>query len=213
LANDVNDMFDIPNEDSVDVEFDETSLFLTESRFPGEDRFEGGTRFNVGVRYNAEGNGWSFDSVYGRVFRLEENLDFSENSGLRDQSSDHVGAFSFRFPPYLSLTNRFRVGDEDFDIRRNEFTAAVSVDRFKGELDYVFLEADPLAGFDDDRQEISGSMSLRLTDTLTAYGDARRDIEDSRFVDSRAGLRFENECCSIDANVSRRFNEDRERML
>ena len=44
------DVNDIPNEDSLLVEFDETSLFST-NRFPGTDRYETGTYANVGLRY------------------------------------------------------------------------------------------------------------------------------------------------------------------
>ena len=46
----------IPNEDSQDVEFDDTNLFKP-SRFPGIDRVEGGGKISYGVRYGMFGAG------------------------------------------------------------------------------------------------------------------------------------------------------------
>ncbi len=206
-----NDTIDIPNEDSLDIEFDETNLFSLESRFPGEDRFESGTRANLGVRYNFEAdNGLGFEAVYGRVVRQRDNNEFNDATGLRDRYSDHVGAFRLTLPPYFDITHRIRLDGDTNEISRNEVYASADYGRFKGTLGYVFVEADPLAGFDEDREEIVATGALRVSENFTIYGGARRDINDARFVYSEGGVRYENECCSIDFSVDRRFNDDRD---
>ncbi len=206
-----NDTLDIPNEDSLDIEFDETNLFSLESRFPGEDRFESGTRANIGVRYNFEAHsGLGFEAVYGRVARLRDNNEFSSATGLDERLSDHVGAFRLTLPPYFDITHRFRLDGDTNDISRNEVYASADYGRFKGTLGYVYVEADPLAGFNDDREEIVATGALQVSENLTLYGGARRDLEDARFVFSQGGVRYENECCSIDFSVDRRFNDDRD---
>jgi len=202
---------DIPSEDSVDTEFDETSLFSLDSRFSGEDRFEGGTRANIGVRYNYESDaGFEVEAVYGRVARLRENTDFSASSGLRDTLSDHVGSINLTLPPYFDITHRFRIDGDDGSFRRNEVYAQGQQGVLTGGIGYVFLEADPSSGFNEDREEVYTSGSLRLNDEWTLYGSARGDLEESRFVEAAGGLRFSNECCTVDLSVERRFNDDRD---
>ncbi len=206
-----NDDDQLPNEDSLDIEFDETNLFSRDSRFPGLDRFESGTRANLGVRYNLETeSGAEFEAVYGRVVRLRDNDEFSDASGLKDQLSDHVGALRLTLPPYLDITHRFRIDGDENEFRRHELYAQAEYGTAKGTLGYVYVKADPFAGFTDDREEVYGSGSIKLAEEWTLYGSARHDLNESRFVSSRGGLRYENECCAVDLSVKRRFNDDRD---
>jgi LPS-assembly protein len=206
-----NDNDQIPNEDSLDIEFDETSLFSLDSRFPGLDRFEGGTRANIGVRYNLEtDSGTEFEAVYGRVARLRDNNEFSDASGLREQLSDHVGALRLTLPPYFDVTHRFRIDGDDNEFRRHELYARGQHGPAQGSLGYVFVKADPFAGFNEDREEVYASAALKVAEEWTLYGSTRHDLEDSRFVFSGGGVRFENECCAVDLSVKRRFNDDRD---
>ena len=202
---------DIPNEDSLDTEFDETSLFALDSRFPGEDRFEGGSRANIGVRYGFEAeSGLAFEAVYGRVVRLRDNTDFSSFSGLRDEISDHVGAMRLTLPPYFDITHRFRYDGDSDSFRRQELYAQGTYGPVSGGIGYTFLAANPDAGFDVDREELYGNAALRVSDEWTVYGSGRSDLETSRFVSAGGGVRFENECCAVDLSVDRRFNDDRD---
>lgn len=211
VAPDTDDPLDIPNEDSLDIEFDETNLFSTGSRFPGQDRFESGTRVNAGVRYDYQSDsGLEFEAVYGRVFRFDDNNDFSAASGLRNSESDHVGAVRLSLPPYFDIVHRMRLESGDLSVRRNEVYATMNYGRVDAELDYVFVEADPVAGFNEDREEIAGALGFKINENWRAYTSARHDFEESRFINVRGGLSYENECCALDFTVKRRFNDDRD---
>jgi len=202
---------DIPNEDSIDTEFDETSLFSLDSRFSGDDRFEGGSRANIGVRYNFESEtGLELEAVYGRVVRLRDNNEFSSSSGLQDELSDHVGALNLTLFPHFDITHRFRIDGDKGKFKRHEFYGEGRYGPVSGGVGYIFLDADPLAGFDDDREEVFGNAAVKISDELTLYGSSRADLEDSRFVFAGGGLRYENECCAVDLSVKRRFNDDRD---
>jgi len=201
----------IPNEDSLDTEFDETSLFALDSRFPGEDRFEGGSRANLGVRYNYESeSGLEFEGVYGRVVRLRDNEDFSAFSGLREELSDHVGAMRLTLPPYFDITQRFRIDGDGDQFRRNEVYAQGRYGPVSGGIGYTFLAANPDAGFDTVREELFANAAVKVSEEWTVYGSGRTDLQESRFVSARGGVRFENECCAVDLSVKRRFNDDRD---
>ncbi len=93
-----------PNEDSVQVEFDESNLFST-NRFPGFDRQELGFRANVGVNYTRyDPSGWNFGATAGRIFREKDLGQFSTGSGLAGKNSDWVSAFSLSFPNNFEMT-------------------------------------------------------------------------------------------------------------
>ncbi len=116
----------IPNEDSQEVEFDDTNLFSS-SRFSGLDRVESGPRVNYGVRWAAYGAGGGHTSVLvGQSYRLKEDDTFAEGSGLDGQ------AFRRRRPrpgvaePVPRSDVPDRLDKEDFTPRRNE---GVGLDR------------------------------------------------------------------------------------
>jgi len=202
---------EFPNEDSLDLNFDETILLTGESRFTGLDRIEGGPRANIGVRYDYEApNGLAAEVVYGRVFRLEDNNDFSETSGLQNAESDHVGALRLTFDPYFDVTGRFRANEDNFDLERVEVYARGSYGPISAVGAYARVGADAFSGFSEDREEISGRAILRITEEISVYAEGRRDLESSRLVDAEGGIKFENECCVIDFSSSRRSNDDRD---
>jgi LPS-assembly protein len=202
---------DIPNEDSLDLNFDETNLLIGESRFAGIDRFEAGSRLNAGIRYDfTNDSGFGVEAVYGRVFRLEDNDAFSQTSGLRNADSDHVGALRLKFDPYFDVTARFRADQDDFDLERREVYARGSYGPVSAVGSYAHIAADAFGGFASDRQEIAGKAILRINEEVRLHGSARHDLEDGRLVDAEGGVIYENECCFIDFSVSRRNNDDRD---
>lgn len=203
---------EIPSEDSIDAELDELGIF-SENRFPGLDRWEEGPRLTAGVRYQrlARDGGVNIDATLGQSYRLRESTEFSSFSGLRDASSDIVGSWQLSFddPGFgedLTLGHRFRTTDR-LNFQRNEAYASADLfDNFRMKGTYVFLNADPSVSADDDRSEINGELELDITDFWTVSGGARRDIENTRFVDARGGLRYSDECLELNFGVSRRFN-------
>jgi len=202
---------DIPNEDSLNLNFDETNLLIGESRFAGNDRFEAGSRLNAGIRYDfTSDSGLGVEAVYGRVFRLEDNDAFTTTSGLRNADSDHVGALRLSFDPYFDVTGRFRADEDDFDLERREVYARASYGPVSAVGSYAHIAEDPFGGFSSDREEIAGKAIVRLNEEVRLYGRARHDLEDGRLVDAEGGVIFENECCFIDFSVSRRNNDDRD---
>jgi LPS-assembly protein len=197
---------EIPNEDSRVVEFDETNLFDT-SRFPGYDAVEEGPRLNLGLRYELiSPDGLGVDAMVGRVLRPEGLEEFSSGSGLRDAASDWVGSWAVRYDPYLTLRHRVRVGD-GLSLTRNEFEGSFAYGGGELSLGYIFLEEDPAVEAPDDREEIFARGSYDVDRNWTVSALMRRNLEDNRFVEAGAGLTFENECCSVELFVKRRFTD------
>ena len=150
------------------------------------------------------------EAVYGRVFRLEDNSDFSETSGLQNAESDHVGALRLSFDPLFDVTGRFRASEDDLDLERVEVYARGSYGPISAVGAYARVGADAFSGFTEDREEISGKGVVRITKEISAFLGARRDLENSRLVDAEGGITFENECCVVNFSASRRSNDDRD---
>ncbi len=198
---------DIPNEDSLITEFDETSLFERD-HFSGFDRVEEGPRFNLGVRYALSSDfGVGFDATVGRVLRFDAADEFSSGSGLAGTTSDWVGTWSASYDPYVTVSQRLRVADDGFEVTRNEALVALNLGPARLDLGYVFFEADPGEDAFVDREELTARALLEVTDEWSVNGFLRRDLEEREFVNLGGGVRFANECCSVQAFVRRSFTD------
>ncbi|HSF97000.1 MAG TPA: LPS assembly protein LptD [Thermohalobaculum sp.] len=197
---------EIPNEDSLVNEFDETNLFDV-SHHSGVDAFEEGPRFNLGLRYERiAADRVHVDAAVGRVLRLRDADEFSPGSGLDRTTSDWVGAWSVGYDPYVRVRQRMRIED-DFTITRNEIATDLTFGRFSLTGGYTFLAADPGIEVVEDREEVSGRAAIKLNRNWTLSGEMRRDIQLDEFVEIIGGLAYANECCEIELFVKRRFTE------
>ena len=196
---------EIPNEDSLVTEFDETGLF-DRNHFSGIDGFEEGPRLNLGLRYALLGAGpLAFDASLGRVLRLDDVDAFGGGSGLANAQSDWVAAWSAGWSPYLRLRHRFRVGAEDGALSRNEAALSVALDPVRLNAEYIFLDADPVADAPRDREEVAANLAIDVTDEWALTGSLRHDLERGEFVFLGGGVRFANECCSLSVFLRRNF--------
>jgi len=194
----------VPNEDSLQVEFDETNLFGL-NRFPGEDRIETGFRANVGVSYRRyDPSGWNLGVDIGQVFRFSESDQFSDGSGLSGKSSDILAAVSFELPPRYGFASRLLVSP-GVGIRRAESEISLHFDRFNVEAAYVFLAADVLADSPIDRSETVVSANYHISENWKTSMELRRDLLASQNIFGEFGVIFQNECVEVAVSLSRRF--------
>jgi LPS-assembly protein len=200
---------DIPNEDSLDFEFDDTNIFDL-NRFPGRDRVDSGTRFDYGLKWTVGfENGGSAGAFIGQSYRLTENDDvFAEGSGLEDKLSDLVGRVQLRPFEYLDLLYRFRLDKDDLNADRSEFDIKVGPRALNLDLSYFFIN-----GTNDefgDREEIAFGISSRLTENWSVGFRHRRDLIEDRALRSAISLTYQDECFLIEGVAQRTNFRDRE---
>ncbi len=208
---DVDNSSNIPNEDSISVEFDETNLF-SQNRFPGFDRIETGLRLNYGFKASLYGDGGGYtNATIGQVLRLDNNSDFDINSGLSNDSSDIVAAVTIAPNEHIDLVGRIRVDPDDLTVRRNEVYAAFSIDRLQLTGSYVFFDEDLTADLLDQREELFVSGKFEITPNWSFSSQLRRDLSsDGGTINAGAGLRYENECLIFEVAFERDFTRDRD---
>lgn len=203
---------DIPNEDSLDLEFDDTNLF-EESRFPGLDRVEEGSRITYGGRFGAIGpSGEKFNALFGQSFRFQEDDQFDADSGLDGRFTDYVGRLEFTPEPWLYGRYRFRLDRANFVPVRNEIRAAVGPAWLRFDADYLSLEDDPSVAEEEfrEREEITAGIQVGLGSSLTLRAQTRRDLQADSTVANTFGLIYRHPCLLLIGGVEQQFTEDRD---
>jgi LPS-assembly protein len=137
-----------PNEDSQDVEFDETNLF-SPNRFTGSDLIEGGNRATYGVR-NAvtTDSGGRIDIFGGESYDFSSNSQFPEQSGLTNHFSDYVGRVDFSPANWFNANYGFRLAESDFSPQRQDAYISTGVPIFRPWARYIQAYEDDISTSD-----------------------------------------------------------------
>ncbi len=195
---------DLPNEDSAVAEFDEGNL-LSLSRFAGEDRIETGLRGAVGVTWTRVGSGgWTSTLTFGRAFREDAELAFSESSGLRGTNSDWLIAAQLDFGGDLSFGVRSLLNDAA-DFTKTEARLDWQAEQMQLSAVYAFQPADAEEGRDAELSEWTIDGAYQINDTWAVSGEARYDLVADSPARAAIGVDWRSECVAVGLSVSRRF--------
>jgi len=127
----------IPNEDSVDWEFDETNLFQT-NRSPGFDLYEGGQSVTLAGRATAIlDDGRSASLLVGRRLAAESDPAVPARTGLETSLSDWIFAADATPIKNLRLFARLRLDSSTFTMSALETGASFNTARAEGTVSYV----------------------------------------------------------------------------
>ena len=201
---------EIPNEDSLGLEFDDTNIFNL-NRFAGADRVDSGSRVDYGLNWRAETDSFGvFNAFLGQSYRFSRpDADlFDEGSGLDTKLSDIVGRIQAKPIPEIDLSYRFRVSKDNLNARRNELATTVGPSALRLNLDYIFVESDSDSTGFDDREELRVAARSQFTENWAAFVSHRRDLFDDRALSTKFGLTYSDECFLITGTLSRTFFRD-----
>ena len=200
---------DIPNEDSTELEFDETNLFST-NRFAGLDQVEGGIRLNYGLKWGIYGQKGGSTSVFiGQTYRPRTDGTFAVGSGLEDNLSDLVARIDVAPAEYLNLKYRTRFSPDSLSPNRNEFQLNAGVPAFRVSTNYIFLDRQQDSEFAG-REQISFSATSQINRFWRGRFNILRDIADSETRSAGINLVYENECVLFTTSLTRTFFQDRD---
>ncbi|MDJ0386849.1 LPS assembly protein LptD [Roseomonas sp. E05] len=195
----------IPNEDSLEFEFTDANLFEL-NRFPGRDRQEGGTRVDAALRGAwFFPNGGQLEGLVGRSYRASREEVFEEGSGLEDKASDWVGRVRLSPVPWLDLTARTRLDKDGLTPRLVETQGRVSFGRASVSASYLYTVPSAALTTQQERREVSGSVSGQVTRYWRAGAFGRYDLELNRAVAAGVSLTYEDECLIFDTRFARTY--------
>ena len=195
---------DVPNEESTLVEFDQGNL-LNLSRFPRADRRERGAMAAIGLgwsRFNPAG--WDSHLSIGQVFREDDDASFTTTSGLNGLSSDFLIAGQLISTDGMSLVGR-SLFEPDLNLSKAELRGDFAFKRGRVGGSYVWLQEDLEEDRDAEVSEFTLDGSYQINQFWTASGNWRYDVSSDRAATAGLGLRYENECVTLDLNVKRRY--------
>jgi LPS-assembly protein len=224
----------LPDEDAKSLVLDDTLLFDVD-KFSGYDRFETGTRANLGLQYTFQTNsGFYARTVFGQSIHLsgenpyvDPGLDpsglatcnvvtlvncptnFSPVSGLQTNRSDYVAGLYVTPFAGLNLIAQGRFDEKDWSLQRQDTLLNASYGPISGSVGYTYTAYDPLLGVTNvAQQDLTSSLSLRLTNNWSISGAMRYDI-DARFrIQDSLTLRYADECFVLTATYIETFVEN-----
>lgn len=202
---------DIPNEDSVSFEFDETNLFSL-SRFPGYDRWDGGPKLNYGMRMAAYGESAGYvEFLAGQSLRAKTDDTFTAASGLGDQFSDYVGRLTVSPGRYIQLVDRVRLAQNSgFEVRRHELGTTLGSTANNISISYADLTSTDFLRQTGQQEAIAATMRLQLTKYWATEIRHTRDLKDDGSLLNFGGLRYTDECFDIILFAERTFTVNRD---
>jgi LPS-assembly protein len=200
---------DIPNEDSQNLEFDDTNLF-SDNRFTGLDRVEGGPRLNYGFKWGVFGkNGGSTSLLLGQSYRYKADDSFAVGSGLEGNVSDIVGRVHVSPNSMLDVYYRTRLNQSNLESRRNEVEVNAGVSALRLNTRYVYFDRQQGSEFAG-REEVSGSLSSQINKTWRSSISATQDLVEGDLRTMRMNLTYEDECFLFSTNFNRQFFKNNE---
>ena len=199
----------IPNEDARAIDLEDSNLFAL-NRFPGYDRIEDGVRFTYGVDWKFERPRWRVMANVGQSVRLSNRESIlPDGTGLASKTSDIVGRTEVRYRDFISLTHRYRVDKDSFEMRRNEIDATIGNSSTYAEIGYTKLNRD-IDVVEDlrDREELRFAGRASFLNYWSVFGSAVVNLtdrsEDPTFgsdgfqpLRTRLGAAYEDDCLQV----------------
>ncbi len=199
----------IPNEDSQELELDDTNLFSA-NRFSGIDRVEGGLRAGYGFKWGLYGrSGGSTSLLVGQTYRFKDDDTFGAGTGLNSNQSNYVARVHIRPNSYLDAIYRTRFSHEDFSPDRNEVQFSGGVPALRLGATYTFVSEQESGDFAG-REELNFSGSSTLNKFWRANFSGTQDVVADELRSLSFGLIYEDECVIVATTASRSFFVDRD---
>ncbi len=207
-SNDVRNLNDIPNEDSLDVDFNIAELF-ERNRFAGYDRLDDGSRVTVGGATSYIGDsGRQGELFFGQSYRLsDDNNPFPNGSGLEHDRSDLVGRLRYQGSGGSTFEYGTRLDDETLAANRHDVTMNLIQDPITLAASYFYLA--PLEGNDllEKQEQIQIAPTLQISDEWYLRNSVRYDLsgdQDERGLQIfNVGLDYIGDCMTFSTTLER----------
>ena len=130
----------IPNEDSLDFELDDTNIF-SPSPASGYDRVVTGPRVAYGGQYSVVNRGFgAADVLLGQSYQMKPQTILPVGTGLDHRFSDIVGRTNVSPSSNVQLHYGFRLDHDNLTIRRSELSTSLGPRPLNLQMTYVFYD-------------------------------------------------------------------------
>lgn len=196
---------DVPNEDSLGLEFDTTNLFRA-NRNAGWDRVDGGQRAAYGLRGGWTGNnGSSITGAFGQSYDFARHPSFDTGSGLEESLSDFVGAINADVRDTVNIAYSTRLDNKALVPRVHDLRLYVGPPRLQGWTSYLYVDQPSADGLSQpQRQELGLGGRWKFSDYWALTGSHQRDLERTNgALSTNLNLTYQDECLTFALSASR----------
>ncbi|ACT59614.1 Organic solvent tolerance protein [Hirschia baltica ATCC 49814] len=197
---------EIPNEDSLSFEADESTLFKPNGA-SNYDLWEGGGRYSLGFNAAARwGKNNSINGVFGQRWSDEEDSSFNELTNLSEKESDYVASAALNLGTAFNLSTRLRIDKENFDLKRIDARATVDYWRIKNTFQYFRLDETLAVGGEEGFASLG---TLKINDNWGLIAGIDRNIADELNIRQSYGVYFKDDCSLFQLTYERTQTLDR----
>ena len=200
----------IPNEDSQDVELNDTNI-LNLDRYSGYDRNDTGSRVSYGVNWSSYGKRFGRSSVLlAQSYEFDKDESFANADGQKGNFTDYVGRVYASPNEYFDINYRFKLDKDSYKITYSELASSIGPQILKLYLSYTYFEANETASwYGYERQELYTSLRAMLTKNWSLSVYNRQDLTDNSGSLEHGGfLTYEDECTQLVFNVEKDNSSD-----
>jgi LPS-assembly protein len=190
----------IPDQDSIDFQFDETNLFQVD-KSAGFDLLDSGQRLNVGGRFTMQDDdGFFLSALVGREFRAEPDPSLPFRTGLSGTESDWILAANSTPISGVNFFTRWRIDTNTYGINYMETGVDWKTSRFDGQISYIQEAIDP-DGLPEKDLDFRGEFFIWKNWGLSAYG--AREFQTGHWQEEDFGVVYRDQCIRVEILYTR----------
>ncbi len=202
----------IPNEDSQDIELNDTNI-LNLDRYSGYDRNDTGSRISYGINWSSYGN------ILGRTsFLLAQSYEFDKDESFAAASdqegsfTDYVGRIYASPNEYFDLNYRFKLDKKDYSVTYSELSSGIGSPILRLYLSYIYFQANETSSIQgEERKELFTELKSQLTKNWSVSVYNRQDLaENGGSLEYGGYLAYEDECTRLIFNLEKDNSNDPE---
>jgi len=193
----------IRNEDSLAFELDDSNLFRPNAA-PNYDLWEPGARVSAGLRATARARtGESATLMFGRRWREEQAVGFTEANNLAGETSDWVGAAQVDLGSNLGAQARFRLADDTLDVQRIDLGVRAAVGRFSVTGRYFNINESLISDPDTPSEQLTGLIGVDLARGWRMQAGLTRDLDSDINLRQEIRAIYEDDCTFLEIAYTR----------
>lgn len=200
----------IPNEDSQDIELNDTNI-LNLDRYSGYDRNDTGSRVSYGFNWSSYGNILGRTSaLLAQSYEFSQNESFAEADGQNGSFTDYVGRVYASPNEYFDMNYRFKLDKDDLSITYSELSSSFGPKILRMYIGYIFFPANDTSSIKDaEREELFTSLRTELTKNWSATVYNRQNLaQNGGSLEKGAFISYEDECTKIIFNIQKDNSND-----
>jgi LPS-assembly protein len=193
----------IVNEDSLAFELDDSNLFRPNAA-PNYDLWEPGGRVSAGVRATARAHsGESASIMFGRRWREEQAVGFTEQNNLAGETSDWVAAAQTDLGRNFGAEARLRLDDETLDVQRIDLSVRAAAGRFSAVARYFNVDEALALDPSNPNEELITQVGVDLARGWRMQFGLTRDLDSD--INLRQDIRaiYEDDCTFLEIAYTR----------